>query len=70
VATDVGGAERTLASLEAAGVSLQAVTDTLLVEGLASFEQSFVTLLAGLARKRAALASASASAAVPVGATA
>ena len=68
VTTDVGGAERTLASLEAVGVSMQAVTDRLLVEGLASFEQSFVTLLAGLARKRAALASASAS--VPVGATA
>ena len=66
VATDLGGAERTLASLEAAGVSMQAVTDRLLVEGLASFEQSFVTLLAGLARKRAALASAG----VPVGATA
>lgn len=59
VTTDVGGAERLLASLEAAGVSMQAVTDRLLVEGLASFEQSFVTLLAGLARKRAALASAS-----------
>lgn len=66
VTTDVGGAERTLAALEAAGVSLEAVTDKLLVEGLASFEQSFVTLLAGLARKRAALASA----AVPVGASA
>jgi transaldolase len=68
VTTDVGGAERTLASLEAVGVSMQAITDRLLVEGLASFEQSFVTLLAGLARKRAALANASAS--VPVGATA
>ena len=66
VTTDVGGAERTLAALEAAGVSLEAVTDKLLVEGLASFEQSFVTLLAGLARKRASLASAAA----PVGATA
>lgn len=49
-------AERSLASLEAHGGSLQTVTDTLLAEGLASFEQSFVTLLAGLARKRAALA--------------
>ena len=66
VTTDVGGAERTLAALEAAGISLEAVTDKLLVEGLASFEQSFVTLLAGLARKRASLASAAA----PVGATA
>jgi transaldolase len=52
----VADAERSLAALEANGVSLEAVTDTLLAEGLASFEQSFVTLLAGLARKRAALA--------------
>jgi transaldolase len=58
VTEDVPGAERTMAALEARGVSLQAVTDTLLAEGLASFEQSFVTLLAGLARKRAALVSA------------
>jgi len=59
VTEDVGGAELALAALEAAGVSLRAVTDRLLDEGLASFEQSFVTLLAGLARKRAALASSS-----------
>jgi transaldolase len=56
VTESVAEAERSLAALEAHGVSLQAVTDTLLAEGLASFEQSFVTLLAGLARKRAALA--------------
>jgi transaldolase len=56
VTEDIAGAERALAALESAGVSVQAVTDRLLVEGLASFEQSFVTLLAGLARKRAALA--------------
>ena len=55
VTSDIAGAERSLAALEAAGVSLQAVTDTLLRDGLASFEQSFVTLLAGLARKRALL---------------
>jgi transaldolase len=58
VTEDVAGAERTLAALEANGVSLEAVTETLLQEGLAAFEQSFVTLLAGLARKRAALAAA------------
>jgi len=58
VTEGVAEAERTLAALEAQGVSLQQVTDTLLAEGLASFEQSFVTLLAGLARKRAALAAA------------
>lgn len=56
VTESVAEAERSLAALEAHGVSLQSVTDTLLAEGLASFEQSFVTLLAGLARKRAALA--------------
>lgn len=56
VTEHVAEADRALAALEAQGVSLQAVTDTLLAEGLASFEQSFVTLLAGLARKRAALA--------------
>lgn len=56
VTEGVAEAERTLVALEANGVALQQVTDTLLAEGLASFEQSFVTLLAGLARKRAALA--------------
>ncbi|MCC6245578.1 MAG: transaldolase [Gemmatimonadaceae bacterium] len=55
VTSDIAGAERALAALEAAGVSLQSVTDTLLRDGLASFEQSFVSLLAGLARKRALL---------------
>lgn len=59
VTEGVADAERALAALEAAGVSLRTVTDRLLAEGLASFEQSFVTLLAGLARKRAALASSS-----------
>jgi transaldolase len=56
-AVDVGvdEAERVLAQLEAHGISLDAVTDQLLREGLASFEQSFVTLVAGLERKRAAL---------------
>ena len=55
VASDLDGATRALAALEAFGISLAAVTDTLLAEGLASFEHSFVTLLAGIARKRAAL---------------
>ncbi len=56
VITDLDGASRSLADLAAHGIALDAVTNTLLVEGLASFEQSFVTLLAGIARKRAALA--------------
>lgn len=58
VAAGVGDAEQALRALEAAGISLHAVTERLLREGLASFEQSFVTLLAGLARKRAALVAA------------
>jgi hypothetical protein len=41
--------------LEARGVSLRAVTDTLLAEGLTAFERSFVTLLEGLTRKRASV---------------
>jgi transaldolase len=48
-------AQAMLAALAAAGVDLGAVTDQLLVEGLASFEKSFDTLLAGLERKAAAL---------------
>ena len=54
---NMADAERVLSALESQGVSVQAVTDALLAEGLASFEHSFVTLLAGLNRKRAALAS-------------
>ena len=57
----IADGERALAALEAAGISLRAVTDTLLADGLASFGQSFVTLLAGLERKRAALAAHSSS---------
>ncbi|MBL0171415.1 MAG: transaldolase [Gemmatimonadaceae bacterium] len=59
VTAGIDDAQRALSDLESAGISLRAVTDRLLEEGLTSFEQSFVTLLAGLARKRAALASAS-----------
>ena len=40
-----------LAELEAAGVSMREVTDKLLVEGLASFQKSFDTLVAGLEGK-------------------
>jgi transaldolase len=64
VTEQVAEADRVLAALEAQGISLQAVTDTLLAEGLASFEQSFVTLLAGLGRKRAALLATASSPAV------
>lgn len=57
VAVDVGvdESERVLAQLDTHGISLKAVTDQLLKEGIKSFEQSFVTLQAGLERKRAAL---------------
>ncbi len=61
VTNGIADGERALAALEAAGISLRTVTDTLLADGLASFGQSFVTLLAGLERKRAALAAHSSS---------
>lgn len=57
---DVEGAARALASLEAAGISLAAVTDKLLVDGLASFQKSFDSLLAEIAHKVEALESAAA----------
>ena len=48
----VDDAKRDIAQLEKAGVSMKDVTDTLLVEGLASFQKSFDSLIAGLANKR------------------
>jgi transaldolase len=65
VTENVADADRVLSALESQGVSLQAVTDTLLAEGLASFEHSFVTLLSGLNRKRAALANTASSTGAP-----
>jgi transaldolase len=53
---DVEGARAVIAALEGEGISLAGITDTLLVDGLASFARSFDTLLAGLERKTAALA--------------
>lgn len=52
---DVSGAKRTIADIEALGISLSAVTDKLLAEGLASFQQSFDSLLSGIEKKTAAL---------------
>jgi transaldolase len=52
---DVEAATRDLAALEALGISLDEVTEKLLREGLASFQKSFDTLLAGLERKLASL---------------
>lgn len=51
----VTAAEQYFHDLEQAGVSLREVTDKLLVEGLASFQKSFDTLIAGLERKAASL---------------
>jgi transaldolase len=48
-------AEADIAALEAAGISLADVTQQLLTEGVASFQRSFDTLLAGLSRKTASL---------------
>ncbi|HEY2066427.1 MAG TPA: transaldolase [Gemmatimonadaceae bacterium] len=52
---DVDGARRTLADLAAVGIDLRDVTDKLLREGLASFQKSFDSLTAGLAKKTATL---------------
>jgi transaldolase len=48
---DVEGAAGEIAALEAAGISLDAVTAQLLTDGLASFQQSFDSLLKGLENK-------------------
>jgi transaldolase len=44
-------AERVLVDLQSLGISMKSVTDKLLVDGLASFQKSFDTLLAGLESK-------------------
>ena len=58
VDSDFGGAERDLAALGEAGIDLGQVTGQLLGDGVAAFQKSFDTLLAGLARKSAALVAA------------
>lgn len=55
VDANLAGAEADLEALEAAGIRLGDVTDHLLREGVASFQRSFDTLLAGLSRKTASL---------------
>jgi transaldolase len=55
VDADLPQAERALADIEAAGVSLADVTEQLLRDGIASFQKSYDSLLAGLERKRHAL---------------
>ena len=49
------GARASIATLEAAGIPMASVTAKLLTEGLASFQKSFDTLIAGLERKTASL---------------
>ncbi len=52
---DLVAADQQVHALAAAGISLDAVTEQLLAEGLISFAKSFDTLLAGLGHKRATL---------------
>ncbi len=52
---NVDEAKRDIQALEAAGISLRAITDKLIVDGVASFQKSFETLLAGLRTKTKAL---------------
>ena len=55
VDANLDAAEADLAALEAAGIPLSQVTAQLLAEGVASFQRSFDSLLAGLSRKTASL---------------
>jgi transaldolase len=55
VDADVDAAKKELAAIEAAGVRMKDVTDRLLSDGLASFQKSFETLIAGLEKKTKSL---------------
>ena len=55
VDADLNAAKATIDALEQNGVSMKAVTDKLLVDGLASFQKSFDTLVAGLQKKTKSL---------------
>src|SRR5689334_6071549 len=52
---DVGEAERVIHDLDQLGISIDDVTNKLLVDGLASFQKSFDTLIAGLSKKTKSL---------------
>jgi transaldolase/glucose-6-phosphate isomerase len=56
---DLAGTTATLDALTKAGISLDAVTDTLVTEGVKSFADSFEQMLAAIAKKQQALAAAS-----------
>lgn len=53
---NVEAARRELEELESVGISMKDVTETLLVEGVASFQKSFDSAVAGLERKREVVA--------------
>ena len=55
VDADVDQAQQTIDTLEQHGITMRGVTDKLLVDGVASFQKSFETLLAGLQKKTRAL---------------
>lgn len=55
VDSDLAAADAVLKELASVGINLDTVTDTLLAEGLASFQKSFDTLVAGIQQKTAAL---------------
>ncbi|HEU4787388.1 MAG TPA: transaldolase [Gemmatimonadaceae bacterium] len=55
VDADVDQAQQTIDTLEQHGIKMHDVTDKLLVDGVASFQKSFDTLLAGLQKKTRAL---------------
>ena len=52
---DIAAAEAVIRDLEKLGITMKDVTDKLLVDGLASFQKSYDTLIAGLAKKTKAL---------------
>jgi transaldolase len=51
----LGAAEGAIREIEAVGIPMKNVTDTLLTEGLASFQKSFDSLTAGIATKMSTL---------------
>jgi len=51
----LGAAEGLLREIEAVGISMKDVTDKLLVDGLASFQKSFESLIGGIERKTSQL---------------
>jgi transaldolase len=51
----LGAAEGLLREIEAVGISMKDVTDKLLADGLASFQKSFDTLIAGIEKKSSQL---------------